>query len=168
MAKKKGKKKPNELIDDDLEDLEDEEIEISLPKIGIKTQDISELEGEPLSPTDDVIEEDYDAELELDLEEKPEIQDYKYLKLKIYRLTSEDDYEVDIIGQTHGFCNIFVKHLLNTDGVKLAAYKVTGIIPSRIFIRLEKGKKIKVILHKGIESLREEVLKVEKIFQKLM
>ena len=168
MAKKKGKKKPNELIDDDLEDLEDEEIEISLPKIGIKTQDISELKGEPLSPTDDVIEKDYDADLELDLEEKPEIQDYKYLKLKIYRLTSEDDYEVDIIGQTHGFCNIFVKHLLNTDGVKIAAYKVTGIIPSRIFIRLEKGKKIKDILHKGIESLREEVLKVEKIFQKLM
>ena len=168
MAKKKGKKKPNDLFDEDLDDLEDEEIEITLPKIGTKPKDISEFEGEPPSPTGDITEEDYDAELELELEEKPEIKDYKHLKLEIYKVASEDDYELDVIGQSHGFCNIFVKHLLNTEGVKLAAYKVTKIDPSRIFIRLEKGKKIKDILHKGIESLREEVLQVEKVFEKLM
>ncbi|MFX1338060.1 MAG: RpoL/Rpb11 RNA polymerase subunit family protein [Promethearchaeota archaeon] len=80
---------------------------------------------------------------------------------------SENDYELQIEGQSHGFCNIFVKHLLSIEGVNMAAYKYTRIDPAQIFIRLEPGYKIKEIIQQGIESLREEVLDVQKIFKKL-
>ena len=73
-------------------------------------------------------------------------------------------------GQSHGFCNILVKHLLDTEGVNIAAYKVTGIEPPKIFIRLDnlKDYKIKDILHKSIESLRSKVVETQKLFKKLL
>ena len=65
--------------------------------------------------------------------------------------------------------NILVKHLLLIEGVNVAAYKVTNIEPPTVFIRLENSKdyKIKDILYKGIESLRKEVIEVQKLFKKL-
>lgn len=165
MAKKKAKKEPTDDLEEDLSDLEDNEIEIALPKIDKKI----EKEAKEISfDIDDSSEEDYDEEFELEDEEKPEILDYKYVKLNIHKVLSENDYELDLIGQSHGLCNILVKYLLNTEGVKLAAYKITNIEPPKIFIRLKNGHKIKDILFKSIESLREEVLEVEKLFQKLI
>ena len=60
--------------------------------------------------------------------------------------------------------------MLDTEGVKAAAYKITGIVPPQIFIRLEDSTKVKIkdIIFTAIESLREEVLQVQKLFQKLM
>jgi DNA-directed RNA polymerase subunit L len=63
---------------------------------------------------------------------------------------------------------VLVKHLLNIEGVNAAAYQVTRIDPPMVFIRIEDGKKIKNIIHKGIEALRKEVTEVEKLFSKLM
>ncbi|MFX1571020.1 MAG: RpoL/Rpb11 RNA polymerase subunit family protein [Promethearchaeota archaeon] len=163
MAKKKAAK-PTENDEEELDDfvgelLEDAEIESVYPKIKEKE--------EIKSPTS--LEESMDEEdMEFELEEEARFPDYKYLNLEIKRGVGENDYELFIEGQSHGFCNILVKHLLTLEGVNLAAYKYTKLEPATIFIRLEKGYKIKDILHKGIELLREEVISVRKVFEKLI
>ncbi|MFW9900834.1 MAG: RpoL/Rpb11 RNA polymerase subunit family protein [Candidatus Thorarchaeota archaeon] len=163
MAKKKAAKS-TENDEEDLDDivdelLEDNEIESVYPKIKEK----EEIE----SPTtlEESIEEE---EMEFELEEEARFPDYKYLNLQLKRGVGGNDYELFIEGQSHGFCNILVKHLLNIEGVNIAAYKYTKIEPATIYIRLEKGYKIKDILHKGIELLREEVIEVQKLFKKLI
>ncbi|MFX0144399.1 MAG: RpoL/Rpb11 RNA polymerase subunit family protein, partial [Candidatus Hodarchaeota archaeon] len=148
-------------LDDLVEDLlGDEQIERVYPKL----EETKKKESIPPSE-EEIIEEE-----EFELEEEPRFPDYKYLNLEITKGQSENDYELTIEGQSHGFCNIFVKHLLKTEGVNIAAYKATNIEPAKIFIRLENSKpyKIKDILHKSIESLREEVIGVQKLFKKLM
>ncbi len=167
MAKKKIKKETEEELEDDLGDLEDEELEIELPKITKKSPKDEKKVEETLSMASELGEEENEEELEFELEEKPLFPDYKYLDLKIYEV-AENNYEIEIDGQSHGFCNILVKHLLNIEGVNIAAYKITGLEPAKIYLRLKNGHKIKDILYKGIESLREEVVDVKKHFQKLM
>jgi len=80
----------------------------------------------------------------------------------------DEDYVLSVEGQSHGFCNIFVQLLLETEGVNSAAYKITKLVPPEIFIRLEDGYEIKKILYNVIETLRAEVGKVAKVFKKLM
>ena len=167
MAKKRIKKESEEELEDDLGDLEEEEVEIELPKITKKLPKGEKELEDTFSMASELGEEEDEEELEFELEKKPEFPDYKYLDLKIYDVT-ENNYEIEVIGQSHGFCNILVKHLLNIEGVNIAAYKITGLEPPKIYLSLKNDHKIKEILHKGIESLREEVLEVEKLFQKLM
>jgi DNA-directed RNA polymerase subunit L len=159
MAKKKAVKTEDKIEDeiDELVDelLDEEEIERIYPKL-------EEKESGP-SIAEEIIEEE-----EFELEEEPRFPDYKYLHLELKRGQGEHDYELLLEGQSHGFCNNLVKHLLNISGVNIAAYKVNNIEPPKIYIRLEKNYKIKDILHKGIESLREEVMEVQKIFKKIM
>ena len=171
MAKKKAKKEPEEDLEDEFGNLEDEELEIVIPKIAKKKPKGKSDVDETVTTASDLSKDEYDEydeEVEYEFEEKPEIPDYKYLNLKIYKGVAEHDYQIEVIGQSHGFCNILVKHLLGIEGVNIAAYKMTGLEPAKIYIRLEEKIKIKDILHKGIESLREEVIEVEKVFQKLM
>ena len=82
----------------------------------------------------------------------------------------ENDYELSVAGQSHGFCNLLVKHLLKTEGVNAAAYKITGIEAPQIFIRLVEDEKYKIndILYGAIESLRGEVLEAQKMFKRLL
>jgi DNA-directed RNA polymerase subunit L len=163
MAKKKAVEKEEDTeedLDEFMEELlDDEEVESVYPKVEEK-----EVEESIPSPTEETVEEE-----EFELEEEPLFPDYKYLDLNINKGQGENDYELIVEGQSHGFCNILVKHLLKIEGVNIAAYKATNIAPAQIFIRLENSKKYKIkdILHTGIESLREEVLEVEKIFKKL-
>jgi DNA-directed RNA polymerase subunit L len=159
MGKKKADKNEDELDELGEKLLEDKEIENIYPKLEEKEESESEL-----TSTEEDIEEE-----EFELEEEPRFLDYKYLNLELNKSTGENDFELIVEGQTHGFCNILVKHLLLIEGVTIAAYKSTNIEPSKIFIRLENSKsyKIKDILHKGIESLREEVIEVQKLFKKL-
>ncbi len=165
MAKKKAVKTEDKDIDeiDELGDefLNDEEIENIYPKLEEKE------EVESISPSaEESIEEE---ELEFELEEEARFPDYKYLNLRLIKGQGENDYELMVEGQSHGFCNILVKHLLEVEGVNIAAYKVTGIELPKIFIRVENSKKFKIkdILNKGIESLREQVVEVQKLFKKL-
>ena len=161
MAKKKAVKSEEE---DELDDLEDELIDDDIseyPKLSEK----KEKEVVPSSADDADIDGDEEEE-EFEIEEEARFPDYKHLKLNLTKTVGENDYELIIEGQSHDFCNILVKHLLKTEGVNAAAYKVTGIVPAQIFIRLDKGK-IKDILFEAIESLREEVIEVQKQFQKL-
>ncbi len=159
----KKKNEPETKNDDELEkDLfEDEEIESVYPKI--------KKEGD--TEIDDITEtktETEDEEFEdLDLDQEPKAPEYKYFNLSITRGATENDYELICEGQSHGFCNIFVKHLLETEGVVIAAYKMTGIVPPQIYIKLKKGYKIKKILNEGVESVRAEVKKTQTLFQKI-
>jgi DNA-directed RNA polymerase subunit L len=166
MAKKKIVKSNEETeneIDEIEDDLMEEEIEGIYPKLKKeKSTGLSTEETEMLEPSEE--------DLEYEMEEQIELPTYKYLDLKLNKASGINDYELIIEGQSHGFCNIFVKHLLMIEGVNIAAYKVTGLEFPKIFIRVEDSKKynIKEILNKGIESLREEVEEVQKVFKKLM
>ena len=119
---------------DDLDELEDEFFEEDDKETSELTK---KVESEEIIPTSG--EEDTEPEEEpYEIEEEPRFPDYKYIKLKLTKTLNEDDYELSVIGQSHGFCNIYVSHLLNIEGLNAAAYKVTGIEPALIFIRLEQ------------------------------
>ena len=151
MAKKPSKKK--EEPDDDFDD-------------DPNTNNSSE-NGEPsfdIEESDTEEEEDF----EFDMEEPEVKKDYKHLKLEIQKGLNENDYVLLVEGQSHGFCNALVKHLLSIEGVISSAYRVTVIKPPEIFIRLENGSKINEVLFQAIEALRSEVADAEKLFKKLM
>ena len=169
MAKKK-KVEPQEEDEDELSDLEEEDFEeleddSVFPDIQ-KTPEEAPKEPIPVSKDVDLEEEDFEEVFEDELE--PLVLDYKFVKPGIIKTQSENDYELIVEGQSHGFCNIFVKHLLSIEGVNAAAYKVNRIDPPKIFIRIENGHEIKEIIQKCINVLREDVKAVEKVFQKLM
>ena len=171
MAKKKPTK-PAVEEEEELDDIEDELLEeddlvSEYPKVSEKPETeavSSSIEESDIDSAEEEEEEPYE------IEEEPRFPDYRHLKLSLIKDLGENDYELTVKGQSHGFCNILVKHLLNNEGVKAAAYKITGIVPPQIFIRLEESRELKIkdILYEAIESLREEVLEVQKLFQKLM
>ena len=170
MAKKKKEESEEEELpdfEDDISDLEDEEI--ALPKIEKKEPEKEEEIAE--TPTvDSGAEEGEDDEYDLLTDEEPEviIKDYKFVKPNIVKGVNEFDYELIMEGQSHGFCNILVKHLLDIDGVNIAAYKITNIDHPKIFLRIQDGFKVKDIIFKGISALQDELTVVEKTFSKLM
>ncbi len=170
MAKKKKKEESEgeELsdLDDDISDLEDEEI--ALPKIGKKEPEKEEEVAETPSESSETDEDDEDYEGLIDDEPEVIIKDYKHVKPNIIKGINEFDYELIMEGQSHGFCNILVKHLLDIDGVNIAAYKITNIDLPKIFLRLQEGYKIKDVISKGISTLKDELSSVEKEFVKLM
>jgi len=163
VAKKKAEPKEEDLDIDDEDLFDEEEIESHYPDLS----DDSKTKKESISI--DVVDDDEEEEEEdFEIEPEPELPDYKYLKLAMKKGARDDDYTLSVEGQSHGFCNIFVQLLLETEGVNSAAYKITIIDPPEIFIRLEDGYEIKKILYNAIETLRAEVGKVEKLFKKLM
>jgi len=168
MAKKKAIKS-EDLEEDELDEfiddfLENDEAETVFPKMDQKEKSKSPIPDEEELDISEIPEE----ELEFELEEPARFPEYKYLNLRINKGESENDFELVVEGQSHGFCNILVKHLLLIEGVNIAAYKATNIYPAQVYIRLENSKyNIKDILSKGIESLREEVIKTQKLFKKL-
>ncbi|MFX0018583.1 MAG: RpoL/Rpb11 RNA polymerase subunit family protein [Promethearchaeota archaeon] len=162
MAKKKSEPKEEdefEELDDDL--LEDDES--IYPSLGRKKSKIEDEEQFNIED-DEILEEEYEYEIE----EPPKQPEYKYLNLTLTKGKKEKDYKLAVEGQSHGFLNILVKHLLTIEGVKSAAYKVTRIDPPEVFIRMEDGYKIKQVLHKGIQLLRNDVNEVQKVFKTLM
>jgi len=172
MAKKKSVK-PKEEKDEEFDELEDELLEDEesvYPKLEKETKEDDDKSGIS-STVDNEVSESPEEELEYEMEEEEEVKfpSYRYLNLKIKKDIGKNDYELIVEGQSHGFCNIFVKHLLEIEGVNIAAYKDIKLEPSTIFIRLENSKKYKIkeILHKGIESLRDEVTEVHKLFKKI-
>ncbi|MFW9945628.1 MAG: RpoL/Rpb11 RNA polymerase subunit family protein [Candidatus Odinarchaeota archaeon] len=162
MAKKKSKPKE----EDELDELDDdllEDVDSIYPSLGRKNDKIKE--GEQFSTEDDeILEEEYRYEME----ELPKQPEYKYLNLTLSKGKKENDYKLAVEGQSPGFLNILVKHLLKIEGVKSAAYKVTRIDPPEVFIRIEEGYKIKQVLRNGIESLKNDVNEVQKLFKILM
>lgn len=169
MAKKKKEESEEEELsdlDDDIADLEDEEI--ALPKIEKKEPEKEEEIAPAPAVSSEIDEEDEDYDLLTDEEPEVIIKDYKFIKPNIIKGVNEFDYELIMEGQSHGFCNILVRHLLDIDGVNIAAYKITNIDHPKIFLRLQDGFKVKDIINKGISALQDELSTVEKAFSKLM
>jgi DNA-directed RNA polymerase subunit L len=167
MAKKKIEESEEEELsdlDDDISELEDEDI--VLPKIEKEDPE----KEEEVAETPAVEFEAEDEDLDLLTDEQPEllVKDYKFIKPDIVKGVNEFDYELIMEGQSHGFCNILVKHLLKIEGVNIAAYKITNIDNPKIFLRIQEGYKVKDIIFKGIAALQDEVSSVEKVFAKLM
>jgi len=169
MAKKKPVKTAvdDEEELDDIEDdlLEEDDLLSETPKKSEKdvvSSSTEESDGDSVEGEEE--EEPYE------IEEEPRYPDYRHLKLALIKALGDNDYELSVVGQSHGFCNLLVRHLLDTEGVKAAAYKITGIVPPQIFIRLEENQKLKIkdILFNAIESVREEILAVQTLFQKIM
>ncbi|MBN1801463.1 MAG: hypothetical protein JW891_08155 [Candidatus Lokiarchaeota archaeon] len=170
MAKKKNvKSKEEEEGDDsdfdDIDSLEDLDDDTAFPEIK-KEPSEAKKKTTPIQEEEEEEEEEYEEDYEEELEEVK--KDYKLVKPNIFKGENEYDYELLVEGQSHGFCNILVKHLLKTEGVNIAAYKITRIDPPKIFIRVEDGYDVKDIIRNGMASLQEEVKSVEKVFQKLM
>ena len=170
MAKKKKEESEEEELPDfeeDISDLEDEEI--ALPKIEKKEPEEEEEVAQTPAVSSETGEGEED-EYDLLTDEEPEviIKDYKFIKPNIIKGVNEYDYELIMEGQSHGFCNILVKHLLNIDGVNIAAYKITNIDLPKIFLRIQEGFQIKDIVFKGIAALKDELDSVEKVFSELM
>jgi len=163
LAKKKAEPKEEKLDSDDKDLFDDEKIESHYPDVSNDSKSKEE------SVAIDVVEEEEEEEEEsYEVEPEPE-PTYKFLTLEMKKEGArDDDYVLSVEGQSHGFCNIFVQLLLETEGVNSAAYKITKLVPPEIFIRLEDGYEIKKILYNTIETLRTEVGKVEKVFKKLM
>lgn len=170
--KKKGEPEGTENEEFESDEFEKEEFESEYPKIDKKPSSVREYpSGEPLDKSEEgqLTEIEEAAPYDLSAEAETKVRDYKHLKLSLNKGKSEKDYELTIEGQSHGFCNVLVKHLLATEGVNIAAYKITSLTPPKVYIRLENGNyKIKDVVRKSIESLREEVLEVQKLFNSLM
>ncbi|MFX1259842.1 MAG: RpoL/Rpb11 RNA polymerase subunit family protein [Promethearchaeota archaeon] len=164
MAKKKSKTKEEEEDFDDLDDdsFGGEDLENHYPKL--EGKQVKESKGK------EDLEEEIEGEEEEEFELEPEVElpEYKHIGLDIKNGLNENDYKVIIKGQSHGFCNIFVKHLLNIEGVNIASYKITKLEHPEIFVRIENGYKIKDVLFKGIEALKKEVSDTQQVFKKLM
>ena len=163
MAKKKVEPKEEESDIDDKDPFDGEEIESHYPDLSKNSKTGSDAAPE------DVSEEIDENELEegFEIEPGPVLPEFKHVRLDMKKGLSDNDFTLIVEGQSHGFCNIFVEHLLKTEGVNSAAYKITKLVPPEIFIRLEDGYKIKKILFKAIEALRTEVTEVQKTFKKL-
>lgn len=170
MAKKKvGPKEEDSDLEDVGEDIFDkEDIDSHYPDVS--NESVKKDETPPTETPEQTEKVESEEESEEEVEQAPEIPEYTILKLNIISGPGDNDYTLTLDGQSHGFCNIFVKHLLMIEGVKAAAYKITEIAlsPPQIFIRLEDGYKVKEIFSKGIDGLRNEVAETQKVFKKLM
>jgi len=172
MAKKKIEPKEE---DGDLEDIKEdlfdkEDIDSHYPEVSNESVKKDETPpAETLEKTEKG-ESEEEGEEEEEVEQAPELPEYTILELNIISGPGDNDYTLTLKGQSHGFCNIFVKHLLTIEGVIAAAYKITeiAISPPQIFIRLEDGYKLKEIFSKGIDALRNEIAVTQKVFKKLM
>ncbi|TFF98151.1 MAG: hypothetical protein EU541_07220 [Promethearchaeota archaeon] len=172
-----NKKKDEEIDDvddvDDVDDIVDEDIQSVYPKFVSEEEEdveIEELEAEPIEEPVEVeegLEEDLEEDFEFAIEEELEGPTYKFVDLEISH-KGANNYNITVKGQSHGFLNLFTKHLLNLDSVKLAAYKKTDIEEPKLFIRLNEGHKIKEALRAGINSLQEEINEAKKAFSSLM
>ncbi|MFW9948957.1 MAG: RpoL/Rpb11 RNA polymerase subunit family protein [Candidatus Thorarchaeota archaeon] len=169
MAKKKVEAKEKENLEDiDDNFFDDDDVESHYPEVEkVKVESPKKAPPDSYEDSEILDEEGYFGE-DLAIEDlEPEIT-YKYLDLTLNRGTGENDYSLKVKGQSHGLLNALVKHLLTIEGVNVAAYKVTQIDPPELFIRLEKGFDIKDILHKGIDLLRNEIIEVQKAFNKVI
>jgi DNA-directed RNA polymerase subunit L len=168
--KKVGPKEEDSDLEDIKEDLFDkEDIDSHYPDVSNDSVKKDEAPSAETIEQTEKVESEEEVEEE-EIEQVPELPEYTILKLNIISGPSDNDYTLTLEGQSHGFCNILVKHLLTIEGVEVAAYKITeiAISPPQIFVRLEDGYKLKEIFYKGIDALRNEVAETQKLFKKLM
>ncbi|TFF89862.1 MAG: hypothetical protein EU548_05960 [Promethearchaeota archaeon] len=166
MAKKKSSKN-EDLDDEDFGGLDSDDLEIAIPKIGKKEGAAADEEG--LEEDLDELEPSLEEEFEPLPEEEEELPTYKYLSVNEIKSKGNNDYEVIVEGQSHGLLNVLVKNLLKVEGVAMAAYKDNKLDLPTIYIRLTSDTlKIKDILYESIETLKNEVIEIQKLFKKVI
>ncbi len=69
---------------------------------------------------------------------------------------------IEIIGETHTFCNVLRKELWNDDDVKVAGYNIEHPLVSNPVLTLETDKKDpKKVLESAIKRLRDKNDKIK-------
>jgi DNA-directed RNA polymerase subunit L len=161
---KKDKEKDDDLegLDEDLEDLfkdADKGAKAPKPPAGPAGP------AAPLPPEGEFSEEAMMEEPEEEEEEK-EPYDPRPLILKI-RSQEANRVEFEIAKQSHGFCNLLRRILLNDDRVMLAAYKVDYFNPPRFMVELHDIKQFKTVLLDATKRIKEDLQELEKGLAKL-
>ena len=91
--------------------------------------------------------------LSLQLEGEYAQKAYKYLELAILQ-NSDNEFDVIIKHQTHGFLNYMVSKIIQCKGVAFVAYQHLSIADPKIYIRTDGKREIKDILKEAIKYAR--------------
>ena len=75
--------------------------------------------------------------------------------------------EFETAKQSHGFCNLLRRILLNDERVILAAYKFDYFNPPRFIVELHDPKQIKTVLLDATKRMRESIQDLEKGLAKI-
>ncbi len=163
-------KKDKEKKDDDLEGL-DEDLEEMFKDVdkGAKAPKAPAAPAAPAAPLppeggefgEDAMMEEHEEE-----EEEKEPYDPRPLILSIRRQEA-NRVEFEIAKQSHGFCNLLRRILLDDDRVILAAYKFDYFNPPRFIVELHNAKQIKTVLNDATKRIKEELLELEKGLAKI-
>ncbi len=156
--------------DDDLEDL-DEDLEEMFKDVdkGAKAPKAPAAPAAPAAPMppeggefgEEAMMEEHEEE-----EEEKEPYDPRPLILKI-RSQEGNRVEFEIAKQSHGFCNLLRRILLNDDRVILAAYKVDYFNPPRFIVELHDVKLFKTVLNDATKRMKEDLQELEKGLAKI-
>ncbi|TFH27011.1 MAG: hypothetical protein E4G98_06535 [Promethearchaeota archaeon] len=133
-----------------------------------KKKSVEEELDEDLLDDDEIIEDAFDDEspagktkdeladlLSSQLEEEIQGREFKYLQIQIEKDTDRE-YFIIVKHQSHGFMNYLVSQVLKCGGVDFAAYKFTSLDPPKLYVRLEEGRDIKVVLKEALGKMRTE------------
>ncbi len=164
-------KKDKEEKDDDLEGL-DEDLEDMFKDVGKgakapKAPAAPAAPAAPLPPEgggefgEEAMMEEHEEE-----EEEKEPYDPRPLILSI-RGQELNRVEFEIAKQSHGFCNLLRRILLDDDRVVLAAYKFDYFNPPRFIVELHDVKQLKTVLNDAIKHIKDDLQDLEKGLAKL-
>ena len=130
-------------------------------------KNIDEVDKTPLGGNDDDFEfksanssgvdsqNDIAENLSMQLEGEYESKNYKYLELSILQST-DNEFDVIIKHQTHGFLNYMVSKIIQCKGVAFVAYQHLSIADPKIYIRTDGKRDVKDILKEAIKYARTE------------
>ena len=99
-------------------------------------------------------------------EEEKEPYDPRPLILSV-RTIEANRVEFEIAKQSHGFCNLLRRILMDDDRVVLAAYKFDYFNPPRFIVELHNVKQIKTVLNDATKRIKEDLLELEKGLAKI-
>ena len=70
---------------------------------------------------------------------------------------SENEFEIEIVGGSHGFCNLLTKRLLEDKDVDFAGYDVPHPLASspNVYVRMKGNAKPEDALVKAVEKIRQ-------------
>ncbi len=81
---------------------------------------------------------------------------------------SRNEIKIEIIGESHSFCNALQRMLLKEEGVDLAGYSINHPLISEptFYIRTKRGVEAKAKLIKAAKSLEKRMNTFQKAFKK--
>lgn len=164
MLKKDKGEKDDDLdgLDEDLEDLFKDVDKSAKPQ---KPPAAPAAPGAPIPPEGEFSEE---AMMEEHEEEEEEVEPYDPRPLVLaIRSQEANRVELEISKQSHGFCNLLRRILLDDERVILAAYKVDYFNPPRFIVELHDPKQIKTVLLDATKRIRESIQDLEKGLAKI-